>query len=57
VLVRRPSPLELNESGQFLEKQVALYRGKGLDDHAAAHKALTHLCHTLLNTSEFLYTP
>jgi hypothetical protein len=57
VLVRRPSPLELNESGQFLERQVALYRGKGVDDHAAAHKALTHLCHTLLNTSEFLYTP
>jgi hypothetical protein len=56
-LVRRPSPAELAQSSQFLEKQAALYRGKGHDENAAAHKALTHLCHTLLNTSEFLYTP
>ena len=56
-LVRRPSPEEISESSQFLEKQTALYRAKRLDDSAAAHKALVHLCHTLLNTSEFLYTP
>jgi hypothetical protein len=56
-LARRPSPEELSQSSQFLEKQAALYRDKGLDEQAAAHKALVHLCHTLLNTSEFLYTP
>jgi hypothetical protein len=57
VLVRLASAEELRQSRQFLENQAALYRAKGLDENAAAHKALVHLCHTLLNTSEFLYTP
>jgi hypothetical protein len=57
VLVRCPSSEELSQSRQFLETQAALYGGKGIDENAAAHKALVHLCHTLLNTSEFLYAP
>ena len=56
-LVRRPSTQEVGQCVQFLEHQAELYRGKGLDNQAAVHKALAHLCHTLLNTSEFLYTP
>jgi hypothetical protein len=56
-LVRPPSVEEHRQSAQFLEHHGELYRGKGLDAPAAAHKALVHLCHTLLSTSEFLYTP
>ena len=56
-LVRRPSAEELRQSSQFLEQQAARHRSQGLDPDGAAHKALVHLCHTLLNTSEFLYTP
>lgn len=56
-LVRRPAAEELRASGQFLETQGELHRGKGLTAQDAAHKALVHFCHTLLNTSEFLYTP
>ncbi|MSR59886.1 MAG: DUF1549 domain-containing protein [Planctomycetaceae bacterium] len=56
-LVRRPSADEIRESAQFVEHQAGLYRSQGLDAQAADHKALVHLCHTLMNTSEFLYTP
>ena len=33
------------------------YRGQGLPPDRAAHESLAHLCHMLLNTSEFLYIP
>ena len=56
-LVRRPSCEEIRQSVELLDVQSRLYRDKGLDADAAAHKALVHLCHTLLNTSEFLYSP
>jgi hypothetical protein len=56
-LVRRPSAEELGRSAQFLEQQAALHSAKGLSAQDAAHKALVHLCHTLFNTSEFLYVP
>ena len=56
-LVRRPSAEEIGQSLRLLERQAELHRGKGLNTQDAAHKALVHLCHTLLNTSEFLYTP
>jgi len=57
VLARQPSVDERRRSVDFLEHQATLYRDKGLDGRIATHKALTRLCHTLLNTSEFLYTP
>jgi hypothetical protein len=56
-LVRQSSVTEFRESAQFLEKQSALYVSQGQTVADAAHKSLIHLCHTLLNTSEFLYTP
>ena len=31
------------------------YRSEGLDANAAREKALAGICHTLLNTNEFLY--
>ena len=57
VLAREPSADEVRQSAQFLERQSKLYREQGSPPDAAAHKTLVHLCHTLLNTSEFLYTP
>lgn len=56
-LVRQSSAAELHESAQFLEKQSAFHRSQGLEEKDARRKALVHLCHTLLNTSEFIYTP
>jgi hypothetical protein len=52
-----PSADELHESTQFLERQSGIYKDQGMPADAAALKALVHLCHTILNTSEFLYTP
>jgi hypothetical protein len=57
VLAREPSDEELSQSAQFLERQYQLYREQGMAVDAASQKALVHLCHTVLNTSEFLYTP
>ncbi len=56
-LVRHSSAEELRASDHFLDQQAEFHRGKGLTAQDASHKALIHLCHTLLNTSEFLYTP
>jgi hypothetical protein len=57
VLAREPSADESRESAQFLARQSEFYRTQGSQADVAAHKALVHLCHTILNTSEFLYTP
>jgi Protein of unknown function (DUF1549)/Protein of unknown function (DUF1553) len=57
VLVRRPAAIELQRGTQFVVNQAELYRGQGLAADAASHKALVHLCHTLMNASEFLYAP
>jgi hypothetical protein len=56
-LVRHPSSEELRQSTLYFERQFGLYQSQGLAPEAAMRKALVHLCHTLLNTSEFLYTP
>jgi hypothetical protein len=55
-LSRRPSPAELSACIEFLEEQEALHRAARLAPAEAARGALASLCHTLLNTSEFLYT-
>ena len=55
---RGPSVEEQAWSAALLDRQAALYRNSppaaGVN---AERKALVHLCHTLLNTSEFLYVP
>ena len=57
VVIRPPSVEEHARSVEFIEHQTDLYRNKGLDAVVATHKAFVHLCHSLLNTSEYLYSP
>ncbi len=57
VLNRPPRPPEADWCADFLERQAARYRAQKLPADQVAQKALGHLCHTLLNTSEFLYVP
>jgi len=54
-LARRPSTTEVKWCAEHLDKQAAIYRAAKLSADQAERKALTSLCHTLLNTSEFLY--
>ena len=54
-LARPPSNDEAARCIAFLARQVELYRSNGVSGEAATHQALTELCHTLLNTSEFIY--
>ena len=51
-LQRPPSAAEAAWSAELLDKQARRYPAKETE---AAERALTHLCHMLLNTSEFLY--
>jgi hypothetical protein len=57
VLVRRPDSTETAIGRQHLDEQAARFRAAGQDEPTAARSALIQLCHTLLNTSEFLYAP
>jgi len=52
---RRPQHEELGETRAFLQRHAARYEGQGISKPVARKKALTHLCHMLLNASEFLY--
>ena len=54
-LGRPPSATELNACSQLLERQAAAYKAAKRPSQEAEQKALAQLCHTLLNTSEFLY--
>src|SRR5262249_50463768 len=54
-LARAPSTTEAEWCADHLEKQAALYRAAKSSTDQAELKALTSLCHALLNTSEFLY--
>jgi hypothetical protein len=54
-LARRPSTTETKWCAEHLDKQAALYRAANFSADQAERKALTSLCHTLLNMSEFLY--
>jgi hypothetical protein len=55
VLVRQPNESETSWCEELLKQQTRIYEtaGKGADE--AQHQALVQVCHTLLNTSEFLY--
>jgi hypothetical protein len=57
VLARDPSPREAAWSAELLAHQAERYRGRKLSPEQARQRALAHLCHMLMNTSEFLYTP
>jgi len=54
-LARQPTDAELKVCSQLLERQAAIYRAAKLPAEQVERKALVQLCHTLLNTSEFLY--
>ncbi len=54
-LVRSPTPAETAICYRLLERLSAAYRAAGRSAAEASRLAVTHLCHTLLNTSEFLY--
>ena len=54
-LVRLPDEREAALSAGSLARQTGRYRESGESDQQARQHALAELCHTLLNTSEFLY--
>jgi hypothetical protein len=54
-LSRLPSGAERAVCAELLDRQAAAFRQTKLPPAEADHKALVQLCHTLLNTSEFLY--
>jgi cytochrome c553 len=54
-LARAPTPAETAICSQFLDRQARAFREAKCSPQEADHKALVQLCHTLLNTSEFLY--
>ncbi|HMC66520.1 MAG TPA: DUF1549 and DUF1553 domain-containing protein [Gemmataceae bacterium] len=54
-LARAPSGREIAWCVKLLERQAAIYRSAKLPADQAEKKALVQLCHSLLNTSEFLY--
>lgn len=56
-LGRPPSADEAHASLGLIVRQLALYEGDAATASVASRKALIHLCHTLLNSSEFLYVP
>jgi len=55
-LARHPTPKEAAWSTELIERQTARHlQTAGTTPEQAAKLALANLCHTLLNTSEFLY--
>ncbi len=56
-LGRSPSPRETAWSEELLAQHAAEYAEAKFPSEQIAHKALTHLCHMLLNSNEFLYVP
>jgi mono/diheme cytochrome c family protein len=56
-LGRGPSIEEAGWSQELLSQHAAEYAEAKLSTDQVAEKALTHLCHMLLNSNEFLYVP
>jgi hypothetical protein len=54
-LARQPTAAEIKICSDLLDRQAAVYRSEKVPPQEAERKALVQLCHTLLNTSEFLY--
>ena len=56
-LGRMPSGQEIAWSQDLLARQAAELAATSISAEAIAEQSLTHLCHMLLNTNEFLYIP
>jgi hypothetical protein len=54
-LSRSPNPTETATCRELLRAQTDRYRSSGASPSDSAHRALTQLCLTMFNTSEFLY--
>jgi mono/diheme cytochrome c family protein len=54
-LARDPDSVAMATCRELLEQQARLRTSAGDSAASAAHQALVELCHTLFNTSEFLY--
>jgi hypothetical protein len=54
-LTRKPNPHEIATCRELLRMQADRYVSNGASPREAAHQALTQLCLTLYNTSEFLF--
>ncbi len=54
-LSRSPISSRLDRAVGFVEQQLASYQAEGLKLEAARHKAVTDLCHVLLNSHEFAF--
>jgi hypothetical protein len=54
-LCRLPNHKEEDRCTAYLDRQRTAFKTAGATDRDANRQALTELCHTLLNTSEFLY--
>ena len=54
-LCRFPNHKEADRCTAYLNRQRTAFKTAGTSDREANRQALTELCHTLLNTSEFLY--
>lgn len=55
VLSRAPDDMEMAWCSELLKKQAQRLKAAEVADESAKRQALTHLCHMLLNTNEFLY--
>jgi hypothetical protein len=55
-LAREPSATESRHCVNFLIQQERAFQGAGAPQNLAFQKALSQLCRTLYNTSEFLYS-
>jgi len=54
-IARRPEPTEVKWSRELLDQQTELLDGRELSADQVSLKAVSNLCQTLFNTSEFLY--
>jgi hypothetical protein len=57
ILGRPPTSSESDWCVEVLVRHEEFYRARGLPPEQIVLKSLASLCHTLLNTSEFLYIP
>jgi len=57
VLARRPDLEEAGWCRDYLRRQEKYHERNGATSAQAQERAWRGLCHTLLNSSEFLYTP
>jgi hypothetical protein len=52
---RTPSPAETARVRAYLDRRAAMYASAAKNDAEAQNRALSDLCHVLINANEFLY--